>query len=497
MRKLPAIIITVIGVILIILGATMALPKLTSKVLVVTSETKVKQTKLNTEYQQQLIANIEKQIKNGYQVKAGKSKEPTTTFVDTTMDEYAQYKNCTGQINFSNTASSISYTLTTECKKDKGNLKVDYKITRLNDINIASPQMFEVSNGYFLIGTIANSNTTNVIIKFDDENNIEFIKYLTGDAVNSASSYATIADVYEVNNEYYLLGYVYEVTGGDYTNLILQSQKIYQEADLKNVNNGFAFLLKYDKAGNKTSEKLIDPIQGGLAFNHILGQNGSDLIITSSSQIVKYNINEDTFKFNEQSDSFIEPVYLKNNFIYGYSRKCNYQSINIKAKENALVKLKLSGKKVWSQSIESSEKVEKETCSSYINAAYNLGMYNAIVYNDSKNISLYNEDGTYIKEIDYSNLQKNKKIPLIIHNIENKNNEIKVILDNANNLIVDTFDNKYKLTNRYAIDLSSIDTNFESVRVIGNITKKEDRLTQIKMLNDDHNTIMKTDYLYD
>ena len=88
-------------------------------------------------------------------------------------------------------------------------------------------------------------------------------------------------------------------------------------------------LLKYDKKGNLISEKLIDPIDGDAIFDKILGKYGNELIMTSSSKIAKYDNEKETFKFHNLSEGFIEASYLKNNFLYGYSRKSQGVSLGV------------------------------------------------------------------------------------------------------------------------------------------------------------------------
>lgn len=496
MKKIVVFTIMAIGFILIIIGITIGFPVI-EKTIVVTDKIEEKKPPLNISYQQQVIQKVEEHLENNYQLKEGNSTVEAAAFLDTTKDEYQQYKDCGGEIKFSNENNNITYQLTTKCKKDKGNLKVEYKIASLNNINIENPALLEVSNGYFIVGT-AKDNKEIIIMKFNDNHTLEFTNSITGDPNPlDASSYATLSDVYEEKDAYYLLGYAQGVTGGSYTNLISQLQKAYQEVGIEQINYGFSFLLKYDKKGNLISEKLIDPIDGDAIFDKILGKYGNELIMTSSSKIAKYDNEKETFKFHNLSEGFIEASYLKNNFLYGYSRKCSYNSTSSKWNQNALVKLNLSGKSIWSQALNYEENLGKNICSNYINNVYNIGMYNAIIYDNNRKISIYNEDGKEMKELDYSKLQKKKKNSIIMYDLRNEEKNIRVILDNGDSLIIDTYNDKYKLINRYATGLYNTINHLETIRDVGNITSKPERFIEFKMLTKNKSALLRIDYLYE
>jgi len=150
------------------------------------------------------------------------------------------------------------------------------------------------------------------------------------------------------------------------------------------------------------------------------------------------------------------------------------------------------------EKLENEESIKNNTCSEYINHVYNLKDYTALVYNHSKNISLYDEQGKQVKTLDYSNLLKKKKDIPEIYNVERENDKTKIFFSNSNELVIDTYNKKYKLENRYATGLYDATSQFEQIKEVDHIMTEENGFTMIRILNGNNGiSVMKINYLYE
>lgn len=493
MKKIISIAVAFCGIFLIGIGiATNPSLLKKNKTIIIKKESKKQNLTTNIRYQQQIIKNIELAFQNGYTVSEGNSIVKTNSFINTTMEEYKEYEKCNGEIAFANINNQINYQITSTCENDKKGLRVKYSLARLNEANIVEPKLITSSTGYFLIGT--TSKQENIIIKFNDKHQITFIEKINNfPSTTEENSYLNINDVFEDQEHYYVLGYIQNAQGSIFNDLLLQLKQLYTKNSVISKDNSFSFLFKYDKKGNLVSQQLIDPINGDISVANILGKEKNILFLASGTQIIKYDTNKENFEYIDLPETILEPSYLKDNFIYAYTLKCNYDN-NIKNSSDGIVKLDLTGKKVWQQTLNHERKIASNTCSDYITGIYNLGDYHALLYDGSKKIIIYNNDGTQIADLDYSNLVKDKKNPITILKMETKNQKTKLYYMNEENIVIDTLDSNYKLVNRYTTGLYDASNMLDNVSDVKNIITTDKGLVQLKLLKGNTITVMKMDY---
>ncbi len=497
MKKIISIMIAVLGILLIIIGIVWGV-SLFKKNIVVTDEIKKQTVTTNTKYQQQIIKGVELALQNGHTVTPGVTKENANKFFDAKLTENSEYKNCSGEVEFTNDSKHLSYQLNTKCQKDKGTLKTNYTVTNIEEQTLENLEVKKAADGYFLMGAIKGNES--VVMKFDHNNHLTFIEKVTDNAEVENNSYINVSDVYEDDDAYYILGYAQEPQGGIFVNMVYELEKIYEQNKMITKDYSFSFLLKYDKTGKLLSTKLINPVLGELIIGKVLGKKDNQLLFLSSNKLIKYNALNETIKYSELPNYTLQKSYLKGNDIYSYTTKCNFSNnhSNNDSNNDSIIKIDLSGKVIWNQVLENKETVKKNTCSEYIKNIYDLGNETALVYNHSKMISIYNNEGKQIKNLDYSNLVKSKKDILEMYQVEKKNNQLKVFYRNSKELMVDTYNEKYELENRYATGLYDATNQFEQIKEIDNIIMEETGFSTVKVLNTNNKlSVIKIDYLYE
>lgn len=494
MKKIIGIVVALCGIFLIGIGiATNSSLLEKNKTIVIKKDLKKQKLTTNMKYQQQIIKNIELAFQNGYTIAEGNSTIKTNDFLDTTKEEYKEYENCNGEVKFTNINNQIGYEITSTCKKDKNGLKVKYSLARLSEQNITEAKLIPTETGYFLVGT--TSAQEKVLIKFDENHQITFIEKINNfPTAENENTYLNINDIFEDQDSYYVLGYIQNAKGSIFTNLLLELNHLYTKQSIATNDHNFSFLFKYDKQGNLISQQLIDPIKGDLSITNILGKEKDFLLLTSSTKIIKYDIKKETFEYIDLPETMLEPSYLKDNFIYAYTLKCNYDN-NTANNNDSIMKLDLNGKVIWQQNLNHERKITPDTCSNYITNIYNLENKHALVYEGSKKITIYNNDGKQIVDIDYSKVAKDQKNPITVLAIEMKNNKLKLYYTNEEYLLVDTLDSNYKLINRYTTGLYDATSLLDNINDVKNIVTTDKGLTQLKLLKGNTITVMKIDYL--
>lgn len=500
MKKIVIIIIALLGIVCIGSGI-LSLLSIENKTVFITAEHKNKKAPLNIEYQQTVINQIEKAFQNGYQVPPGITTEKVSTFYTPTLEEANLYSNCDGTVQFINTNQIIHYQLDTKCKEDTGNLKLSYNILRTPEIKIDDSKLYEVTDGYIISGKTdysENSDTGNsLFMKFDQNHQLQFSKRISDVITNNQnlSSNITINDIWETSDSYYVLGVVEHAVGGDFASLLPELNRIYQKNNMTEKDNSFDFLFQYDKKGNLVSKNIMDPIEGAIYTDKIIGYKNKVLYISNDTTLIRYQTEKRNFRYQEYPTDNFNAMIIKGENLYGYSNYCNYKTKKGKINQNALIHLDLGLKQKWILDLENKDNVAKESCSNYINEIYSVGNNIGLVYNHSRAIGIYNQEGKQIKELDYSKLRK-KKDDINIYSIKKKNEETEIILNNSKDLIVDRLDKKYELKARYSVELWKDTCMLENVYDIENMISTNKKIIKLKLLKGNTISIMRIDYDY-
>lgn len=502
MKKIIITIVGIVGLIFIGIGV-MTTSLFSNDQVVIPKEISEKKSALNNRYQQEVIMNIERSLQEGYQVPQGTSTVQASIFLKSDNTDSDQYKSCDGEVNFTNQNGLIRYQLNTKCKKDTGNLHINYTVTDIKEQTLSSATTYKVSDGYIIIGTTDENDSTDqytansIILKFDQDHNLVFSKKISDVTVENMNnqSYIEIRDILEDEDGYYLLGEVQNASGGDLSNLIAEMTKIYVDHSIEKKENNFSFLLKYDKVGNLVTEKLINPIEGDISVNKIVGKKDQTIFITSDSRIIQYNTVNDKFKYYDLPNTQIETEYLDQDYIYGYSRKCNMETEKNTENKDAIIKLSLTGKKIWQQALDSEEILEKNKCSDLIENVYPVEKGPVLVSNQGRTLSVYDEAGKNIKNIDYSPLISRKKERIRIHDIRQNKNGIEIYLENDSHIIVDTLDENYQWKNRYAVNIEGATELLDNTGDVDNIIPTESGMIHNKILKKENGlSILKVEY---
>lgn len=505
MKKIIIIIIGLIGLILIGIGVVSALTFINHTVKI-PSEMTVKEPTLQNNYQQQLIMNIEKSLEEGYQLPQGVSTLPASTFFEGDTISADVYRNCSGEVTFTNQNGMIRYQLNTNCKKDSATLKLDYTATTIPEQALSSAISYPVSDGYILIGAIDENDTTEkytanaLLLKFDQNHNLIFSQKISDTTIENmnSSSYVEIKDIYEDTDGYYLLGDIENASGGDFTELIAELTDIYANNAIENKDNNFSFLLKYDKNGNLIMKKLINPIEGDLSVNNMIGKKNHSLFIATASKIIEYNTVEDKFKYHELPNTQLKTSNLVDDSIYGYTVECNIKTEKNEENKNGIIKMSLTGKKLWQRTLDVEETLKSSECSNLIDSIYHINARHILVYEKGKKLSVYNDHGENIKDIDYTALAPTKKEKLTILDINQKNNEIELILENDSYMIRDILDEEYKLKKRTALNIEKATELLENISDVENMIPTKNGWIKNKVLKRQNGlSILRMEYQND